>query len=308
MTYAGNAAARCRNMKTQVETDPRELHVKPPFDEPGQKPPGLETAMRNKPDHGEESYRGYDRLRGKAALITGGDSGIGRAVAIAFAREGADVAISHLPEDSEDAKETVDWVRKAGRKVLDLAGDIREESHCRELVERTAAEFGRFDILVNNAAFQSMHKTIGEFTAEEWDRTFRTNIYPMFYLAQAAAPRMQPGGAIVNTASVQAYDPDGRLLAYSSTKGAIVTFTKALADLLSERGIRVNAVAPGPVWTPLIPSTAPPEKVRNFGSESLLKRPAQPAELAPAYVYLACHESSYVTGSIMDLTGGRMLP
>lgn len=295
-------------MKSPFQTDPKELHEKPPFDEPRQKPPGLETEMRHKPDHGEESYRGYGRLQGKAALITGGDSGIGKAVAIAFAREGADVATAHLAEDREDAHDTAAWIRDAGCRALEFAGDIREEDYCSRIVEETAGQFGRFDILVNNAAFQSTHKTLDGFTAEEWDRTFRTNIYPMFYLCRAAASRMRPGSAVINTASVQAYEPSGKLLAYSTTKGAIVTFTKALAELLIEQGIRVNAVAPGPVWTPLIPSTMPEEKVKQFGAQSLLKRPAQPAELAPAYVYLASSDSSYVTGSVMDLTGGRMLP
>jgi NAD(P)-dependent dehydrogenase (short-subunit alcohol dehydrogenase family) len=295
-------------MKSQIETDPRELYDKPPFDEPPQTRPGLETEMRHKPDHGEESYKGYGRLEGKAALITGGDSGIGRAVAIAFAREGADVAIAHLPEDSKDAAETARLVRDANRGVLEFAGDIRNEEYCRHIVEMTAQKFGKIDILVNNAAFQSTHDKLEDFTPEEWDHTFRTNIHPMFYLSRAAAPKMRPGSTIINTASVQAYEPSGMLLAYSTTKGAIVTFTKALAELLIEQGIRVNAVAPGPVWTPLIPSTMPEEKVKQFGSQSLLKRPAQPVELAPAYVYLACDESSYVTGSVMDLTGGRMLP
>jgi hypothetical protein len=298
-------------MPTQTDkpvVDPREQYPKPPFQEPSQQPPGTETAMRNKPDHGEESYRGAGRLEGKVALITGGDSGIGRAVAIAFAREGADVAISFLPEEKEDALHTFHWIATAERRGLELEGDIRDESHCREIVERTTKEFGRLDILVNNAAFQMTHKTLEEFTAEEWDRTFRTNIYSMFYLSKAAVPRMRPGSSVVNTASVQAYQPSGPLLAYASTKGAIVTFTKALAELAIENGVRVNAVAPGPVWTPLIPSTMPEEKVKNFGKDGLMTRPAQPAELAPAYVFLASPESSYITGSILDLTGGKQLP
>ena len=288
--------------------DPRERHEKPPFQEPPQTPPGHEKDMRHKPDHGEESYRGANRLEGKSALITGGDSGIGRAIAIAFAREGANVAIGHLPEEQDDASETLRWIEKAKRKSLDLAGDIRDEAHCKEMIERTEKEFGRIDILINNAAFQMTHKSIEEFSSEEWDRTFRTNIYAMFYLSKAAIPKMTAGGAIVNTASVQAYQPSGQLLAYASTKGAIVTFTKALAELAIEKGIRVNAVAPGPVWTPLIPSTMPQEKVEKFGQSDSLKRPAQPAELAPAYVFLASDQSSYITGSVMDLTGGRQLP
>jgi NAD(P)-dependent dehydrogenase (short-subunit alcohol dehydrogenase family) len=289
-------------------SDPREMGPKPPFQEPAQEPPGSETEMRNKPDHGEMSYRGFGRLQGKSALITGGDSGIGRAVAIAFAREGADVAISFLPEEAEDARETMGWIHDAGRRGLELPGDIRAEEQCRHLVDATVSEFGAIDILVNNAAFQSTHKDIDEFSSEEWDRTIRTNLYPMFYLAKAALPRMRKGGAIVNTASVQAYQPSKELLAYSTTKGAIVTFTKSLSGLAVKYGVRVNAVAPGPVWTPLIPSTMPAGKVEKFGSKSVFERPAQPAELAPAYVYLVSADSSYVTGSVMDLTGGRQLP
>lgn len=291
-----------------LDNDPRQLHPKPTFDEPKQSPPGHETAMRTHPDHGEETYRGSDRLRDKVALITGSDSGIGRAIAIAYAREGADVVISCLPEEEKDAQETARWVKEAGRKSLTLPGDIREESWCESLVDRTMQEFGSFDILVNNAAFQATHSSLEDFSSEEWDRTFRTNIYPMFYLAKAAARHMKPGGAIINTASVQAYQPSGKLLAYSSTKGAIVTFTKALSELLIEKGIRVNAVAPGPVWTPLIPSTMEEESVKKFGQDSPLTRPAQPAELAPAYVFLASNDASYITASVMDLTGGQMLP
>jgi hypothetical protein len=291
-----------------LDNNPRELYPKPPFEEPKQSPPGDETAMRTKPDHGEESYKGSDRLKCKVALITGSDSGIGRAVSIAYAREGADVVISCLPEEEKDARDTAHWVKAAGGNNLILPGDIREDSWCRSLVDRTMKEFGRFDILVNNAAFQATHKSLEDFSSEEWDRTFRTNIYPMFYLAKAAAPHMKPGGTIINTASVQAYQPSGKLLAYASTKGAIVTFTKALSELLIEKGIRVNAVAPGPVWTPLIPSTMEEEYVKKFGKDSPMTRPAQPAELAPAYVFLASNDSSYITGSVMDLTGGKMLP
>jgi len=293
---------------TAIEKDPRESHDKPPFQEPKQAPPGLETEMRTKPDHGEESYRGLDRLRGKAALITGGDSGIGRAVAIAYAREGADVAISFLPEEEEDARETGRWVKDAGRRYIELPGDIREERVCRDLVDRTVQELGHLEILVNNAAFQMTHQKLDEFSSEEWDRTFRTNIYAMFYLCKAAAPHMKSGSCIVNTTSVQAYQPKGMLLAYATTKGAIVTYTKALSQLLIEQGVRVNAVAPGPVWTPLISSTMPDKKVEKFGQGDLMGRPAQPAELAPAYVFLASAESNYVTGSVIDLTGGKMLP
>jgi NAD(P)-dependent dehydrogenase (short-subunit alcohol dehydrogenase family) len=280
------------------------------IEEPRQEPPGLTTEMANKPDHGEESYRGFGRLKGKSALITGGDSGIGRAVAIAYAREGADVGISYLPEEEEDAQESARWVREAGRRALLLPGDIQDEGHCRTMVERVDRELGGLDVLVNNAAYQMTHEEVEDFSSEEWDHTFRTNIYAMFYLAKAAMPRMRQGSTIINVASVQAYKPTGMLLAYATTKGAIVTFTKALAELTADKGIRVNAVAPGPVWTPLIPSTMPKEKVENFGQgpDDLLKRPAQPAEMAAAFVFLAASDSSYVTGSVMDLTGGRMLP
>jgi NAD(P)-dependent dehydrogenase (short-subunit alcohol dehydrogenase family) len=296
-------------MRTQTPADPRESsEKKPPFAEPAQGAPGHETEMREKPDHGEESYRGASRMKDRAALITGGDSGIGRAVAIAFAREGADIAISYLAQEEEDARETERWVKQAGRKCLMLPGDIGQENHCRELVERVNREFGRLDVLVNNAAYQMTHQTLDEFSSEEWDHTFRINIYAMFYLAKAAFPHMKPGSTIINTTSVQAYQPGGELLPYATTKGAIVTFTKGLSKLAIERGIRVNAIAPGPFWTPLIPSTMPEEKVKQFGKQSQMQRPAQPAEMAPAYVYLASQDSSYVTGSVMDLTGGKMLP
>lgn len=294
--------------QTEPKVHPKELHEKPPFEEPPQEIPGSDSAMHHQADHGERSYQGSGRLARKTALITGGDSGIGRAVAIAFAREGADVAISYLPEEERDALESIRWIDAAGRKSLQLPGDIRDETHCRSLVDQTIAKLGKLDILVNNAAFQASHEKIEDWPSEEWDRAFRTNVYAMFYLTKAALPRMEEGGSIINTASVQAYQPKGALLAYAATKGAIVTFTKALADMAIERGVRSNAVAPGPVWTPLIPSTMPQEYVKKFGQTSKMERPAQPAELAPAYVFLASHESSYVTGSVVDMTGGKMLP
>ncbi len=293
--------------RKQGGTDPREAGPKPPFKEEPQSPPASETEMHTKPDHGEESYKGSARLTGMKALITGADSGIGRAVAIAFAREGADVLISYLEED-EDAAETERWVKDAGRKALLARGDIRDEQVCRRQVERCLDELGGIDILVNNAAFQMTHKSIEEISSDEWDRTFKTNIYAMFYFAKAALPKMKAGGAIINTASVEAYQPSPALLAYSTTKGAIVTFSKSLSGLAIKQGIRVNAVAPGPVWTPLIPSTMPREKVEKFGSNVSMERPAQPAELAPMYVFLASNDSRFITGGLFDVTGGRMLP
>ncbi len=263
--------------------------------------------MRNKPDYGEDSYKGFGRLRDRKALITGADSGIGRAVALAFAREGADVLISYLNED-EDAQETARLVKDAGRKAVIVGGDIQDRRHCERLVERAFDELGGLDILINNAAYQATHESIEEFSPEEWDKTFKTNIYAMFYLSRAALPRMKEGSAIVNTASVQAYQPSPTLLAYSTTKGAIVTFTKSLSALAIKQGIRVNAVAPGPVWTPLIPSTMPEKSVKEFGKKSSMERPAQPAELAPMYVFLVSGESRYITGAVFDLTGGEMLP
>ncbi len=293
--------------KSASTRDPREQGPKPPFKEPKQETPGSSEQMQNQPDYGESSYQGAGRLKDRRALITGADSGIGRAVALAFAREGADVLISYLNEDG-DAKETERLVRDAGRKAVLAPGDIQDHKHCEQLVQQAFDEFGGLDILINNAAFQMTHESIEEFSPEEWDRTFRTNVFAMFYLSRAALPKMQPGSTIVNTTSVQAYEPSPTLLAYSSTKGAIVTFTKSLAALAAKQGVRVNAVAPGPVWTPLIPSTMPQKSVENFGKSSLLERPAQPAELAPMYVFLCSNDSRYVTGGIFDLTGGRMLP
>jgi NAD(P)-dependent dehydrogenase (short-subunit alcohol dehydrogenase family) len=256
-------------------------------------------------DHGEESYRGLARLTDRAALITGGDSGIGRAVALAFAREGADVAISYLPEEEEDAQETRRWIEAAGRRALLLPGDIQNEQWCRSLVDAVFDTFGRLDILVNNAAYQMTHDSIEEFSTEEFDRTFKTNVYAMFWLCRAALPRMEAGATIINTASIQAYDPSPNLLAYAPTKGAIVNFTKALSQMAMQKGVRVNAVAPGPVWTPLIPSTMPEEKVRQFGADTAFERAAQPVELAPLFVFLASNEARFVTGEVYGATGGQ---
>ena len=298
--------AQTREDETKLQ-DPKKQGPKPSFEEPKQAPPGQSSEMRNKPDHGEESYRGFGRLQNRKALITGSDSGIGRAVALAYAREGADVLISYLNEE-EDAKETARLVRDAGRKAISVPGDIGNRNHCDQLVKRALDEFGGVDILVNNAAFQMTHESIEEFTDEEWDHTFKTNIYAMFYLSRAALPHVKKGSAIINTASVQAYQPSPTLLAYSTTKGAIITFTKSLSQFGIKQGVRVNAVAPGPVWTPLIPSTMPEKKVKEFGKQSQMERPAQPADLAPIYVFLASNESRYVTGAVFDLTGGEMLP
>src|SRR6185437_1350164 len=279
-------------------------HPTPPQQPQQQSPPGATGEMTPTPDHGEHSYKGSGRLAGRAALITGADSGIGRAVAIAFAREGADVLIAYLDEH-EDAKETARWVEQAGRRAILVAGDVVEEAHCKSLVERAEREFGKLDILVNNAAMQRSYESIEDISAEEWDRTFRTNIYAMFYLCKAAIARMAPGSAIVNTSSINAKDPSPHLLAYATTKGAIANFTAGLAQLVAKQGIRVNAVAPGPIWTPLIPSTMPEEAVKNFGKNTPIGRAGQPAELAPAYVLLASGEASYITGALLPVTGGR---
>ncbi len=279
----------------------------PPFEQqPTIRPPGLTREMNPKPDHGETSYRGAGRLTDKKAVITGGDSGIGRAVAIAFAREGADVLIAYLSED-EDARETARWVEEAGRRAVLVKGDLSEAAHCREMVERAVNAFGRIDVLVNNAAHQASFASLEEISDAEWDYTFRTNIFAMFYLAKAAAPHMRPGSAIINTTSINADDPSPQLLAYATTKGAIQNFTAGLAQLLADRGVRVNCVAPGPIWTPLIPSTMPPETVRNFGKQTPMQRPGQPREVAPVYVMLAADEASYVSGATVAVTGGRPL-
>ena len=262
--------------------------------------------MNPRADHGEESYRGLARLTDRVALITGGDSGIGRAVAIAYAREGADVIISYLPEEGSDAEETARWVREAGRKIVKIPGDIQEERHCASMIDRAFDEFGHLDILVNNAAYQMSHERVEEFPTDEFDRTFRTNIYAMFWLCRAALPRMKPGACIINTASRQAYTPSPQLLAYAPTKAAIVNFTKALSKLAMKQGVRVNAVAPGPVWTPLIPSTLPAEQVRQFGEETDFERAAQPVEVAPIFVFLASNEARFVTGEVYGVTGGQM--
>jgi NAD(P)-dependent dehydrogenase (short-subunit alcohol dehydrogenase family) len=287
--------------------NPMEQFPKPPFPEQQQAPPGTEAQMQPKADHGEQTYQGHGRLEGRTAIITGGDSGIGRAVAIAFAREGADVLISYLNEE-QDAKETVGWIERAGRKAVAVPGDISDEAHCQEVIRRATQAFGKLDILVNNAAFQRTYQSIQEISAEELEYTFRTNIFAMFYLCKAALPQMKEGGSIINVASIQAYQPSAQLLAYAATKGAIVTFSKALSQEALQQGVRVNVVAPGPVWTPLIPSTMPVEKAKEFGKQAPMGRPAQPVELAPAFVFLASQESSYITGEVIGVTGGKPLP
>lgn len=270
--------------------------------------PGLEQDMRLKPDYGERSYRGAGRLQDRKAIITGGDSGIGRAVALAFAREGADVLISYLPDEEPDAEETVRVVEESGRAAVPVPGDIREQEQCRELVRRAVDAFGRIDVLVNNAAFQMSTSGIEDISPAQLDRTFRTNVFAMFYLCQAALPHIPEGGSIINVSSIEAYQPKPILLDYAASKGAIVTFSKGLAIQLTGRGIRVNVVAPGPVWTPLIPATMPTEGVPTFGGSKPIGRAAQPVEVAPAFVFLASDEASYVSGEVLGVTGGDPLP
>jgi NAD(P)-dependent dehydrogenase (short-subunit alcohol dehydrogenase family) len=271
-------------------------------------PPGTEAEMTPQADHGEATYKGCNKLTGRVAVITGGDSGIGRAVAIAFAREGADVLISYLNEQEDaDARETAHHVEEAGRRCVLVPGDIAEAAHCQAVVDRAVREFGRIDILVNNAAFQRTYESLDEIPDDEWEYTFRTNITAMFRLSKAAVPHMRPGSAIINTTSIQSDKPSPMLLAYASTKGAVSNFTAGLAQMLGSKGIRVNAVAPGPIWTPLIPSTMSPEKVKSFGKDTPLGRAGHPKELAGIYVLLASEEGSYMNGGIYPVTGGTPL-
>lgn len=286
--------------------DPREKASKPPYPSQKQEPPGIESEMDPKPDYGEDSYKGSGKLAGKTAVITGGDSGIGRAVALAFAREGADVLISYLSEES-DARETARVVEASGRKCVTVAGDIQDESHCKAIIDRAVKEFGKVDILVNNAAFQMSRDSIEEISTEEFDRTLKTNLYAMFWLTKAAVPHMPEGGAVINTSSIQADNPSPNLLPYAMTKAAIQNFTGGLAQMLGKKGIRANCVAPGPIWTPLIPATMPQEKVKNFGKSTALGRAGQPKELAPAFVLLASDDSSYMAGATVAVTGGKPL-
>jgi NAD(P)-dependent dehydrogenase (short-subunit alcohol dehydrogenase family) len=289
-----------------ADQNPTTAEPTPPFPEQEQEPPGSEQDMRPLADHGEETYAGHGRLEDKVALITGADSGIGRAVAIAFAREGADILCSYLNED-DDAAETKRWVEKAGRRCITVAGDVGDRDHCAALVEKAVGELGRLDVLVNNAAFQMSYESFLDIPPDEIDFVFRTNIIAMFHLCQAAVPKMAEGSTIVNTTSIQAAQPSPELLHYATTKGAISTFTKGLAQEVAERGIRVNAVAPGPIWTPLVVMSFPAEKNAQFGGDTPLGRPGQPGELAPVYVFLATEDSRYISGEVIGATGGKPL-
>lgn len=285
--------------------DPRHQYPRPPFPRQPQPSPGLVARMEPRPDHGEETYRGHGRLKGRRALITGADSGIGRAVAIAYAREGADVAISYLPSEETDAREVIALIEAEGVKALALPGDVRDEAWNATMVARTLKAFGGLDILVVNAGRQQFREDVGQVSTEDFDATLKTNLYALHWLCQAAMPHLPPGAAVITTASIQAYEPSDILLDYATTKGGIVTYTKALAKQLIERGVRVNAVAPGPFWTVLQPSGGQPqEKVETFGAHSAFGRPGQPVEIAPVYVLLASQEASFVTGEVWGVTGG----
>ncbi|NQD69969.1 SDR family oxidoreductase [Sphingobacterium shayense] len=293
-------------MDTEKKGNPKDLYEKPPFPLQPQDPPGVESEMKPIPDHGEHSYKGSDILKDKVAIITGGDSGIGKAVAIAMAREGADIIISYKdPMEDVDALDTKEWVEKAGRRAVLVRGDIRDESLCKEIVQQAVDVFGKIDVLINNAAYQMTYQTVEEITASEWNKTFETNMSAMFYFVKHAKPYMSPGASIINTTSVNAYSPNPTLLPYAASKGAIQNFTSSLAQMFLEdgSGIRVNAVAPGPVWTPLIPSTIPSHE--KFGENTPMGRPGQPAEMAAIYVFLASDAASYISGATIPATGGR---
>lgn len=296
--------ANSRSSSTSV--DPRERFPKPPFPQKEQAPPGSSNELNPPADYGEQSYTGHGRLEGRAALITGGDSGIGRAVALCFAKEGADVLFVHLPEEQKDADETVRLVKATGRKAVGVTGDIRQKAFCQSVVSQAIQEFGKIDILVNNAAYQRTYEKLEDIPEDEFDTTYRTNVYGTFFLTQAALPKMKPGGSIINTCSIESYDPKNLLAPYASTKAALVSLTKSFSKFAIEKGVRVNGVAPGPVWTPLIPATMPKEQVENFGKSSVFERPAQPVEQAAVFVFLASDDASYVTGEIYGATGGKM--
>jgi NAD(P)-dependent dehydrogenase (short-subunit alcohol dehydrogenase family) len=291
-------------------SDPTDKHPQPETE--GEQLPGpgasesLTGNMGDEPDHGEKTYRGTGRLTDKVAIVTGGDSGIGRAVALAFAREGADVVLAYLEGEEDDARRTADLVEDAGRRALRVPGDLTDEEACRELIDKTVSEFGRIDVLVNNAAYQMVQPGgIADITTEQFDRVMKTNLYAMFWLSKMALPHMPEGSSIINTSSVQASSPSPELLDYATTKAGIANFTRGLAQMVAGDGVRVNSVAPGPIWTPLIPATMPEEKVEDFGTQTPLGRAGQPAELAPAYVFLASQEASYITGEVLAVTGGQ---
>jgi len=295
-------------MTDSVTRDPRSVHREDGFPPQEQDQPGLTDETVPQPDHGEQTYQGSLRLSGRRALITGGDSGIGRAVAIAFAREGADVAISFMPEEQEDADETLRWVSETGVKTLGLPGDLRDEAYCADIVDRTVAEFGGIDLLVLNAAYQKDRESVDSLETSEIDRVFRTNLYAPIFTARAALPHLEPGSSIIVTSSIQAFDPSPALVDYAMTKAAQIAFVKALAEDLGPKGIRVNAVAPGPIWTPLIPATGwDAERLATFGQDTPLGRAGQPAELAGAYVYLASEAATFVSGAVVPVTGGKGL-
>jgi NAD(P)-dependent dehydrogenase (short-subunit alcohol dehydrogenase family) len=291
--------------RTVPHEDPKKAGHKPPYNTKKQQQPGRDSNMAPQADHGEKSYKGSSRLQDKVAIITGGDSGIGRAVAIAFAREGADVVLAYLKEEEEDAHETAKWVEETGRQAVLMPGDVQKASFCQKLVETATTKLGHLDIVVNNAAFQRSYEEPGDIPEAEFDQTFRTNVYGTFFLSQAALEELKEGGSIINTCSIQAYDPSPGLLAYAATKAALVNFTKGLAKAAAKQSVRVNGVAPGPVWTPLIPSTLPKEKVEKFGEDTAFERAAPPSGLAPIYVFLASQEATYVTGEIYAATGGQ---
>lgn len=291
---------------TRQLVDPRTAHARPPFPRQRQPQTGDVDEIVPRPDHGEDSYVGTGQLTGLRALITGADSGIGRAVAIAFAREGADVLVSHLDE-GDDAADTVRLVEAAGRRAIAVAGDLQDETHCRQLVERARDELGGIDILVNNAATQRMRQQIEEIETEDWERILRTNLTATFWLCREAVQVMEPGASIINVSSIQAAQPSPSLLAYATTKGGLITFSKGLSRMLAPRGIRVNVVAPGPVWTPLVATTTDPDELTEFGAGSAFGRPAQPVELAGAFVFLASPAASYMTGAVLPVTGGDFI-
>lgn len=275
--------------------------------QPAQKqdPPGTEKAMAPQPDHGEATYRGSQRLAGKIAIVTGGDSGIGKAVALAFGREGAHLAIGYLEEEEEDARATAQLVEQVGKRIILVPGDLSDPANCRQLIARTVEEFGRVDVLVHNAAFQRTHESIEDISDEEWDQTLAVNLSAYFHLVKAAVPHMPSGGSIIATSSIQADNPSPTLLPYAATKAAIANMTGSLAQLLGEKGIRANTVAPGPIWTPLIPATMPEDAVQQFGEDAPLARPGQPSEVAPVFVMLASDEASYISGAVIAVTGGK---